>query len=96
MEPFTPLSVVDQLVAHLRGAIAKGELGDSMPGIRNLAGTLGVSSNTVRAALERLRDEDSLKPQGHGRPYRIILPEDFLRQAYRVTLLVHNREDLQM
>jgi DNA-binding transcriptional regulator YhcF (GntR family) len=55
MEPFTPLSVVDQLVAHLRGAISRGELGGSMPGIRRLAGMLGVSSNTVTAALERLQ-----------------------------------------
>ena len=95
MEPFTPLSVVDQLVAHLRGAIARGELGGNMPGIRQLAGTLGVSSNTVSAALERLRDEDFLKPQGHGRPSRIVLPADFVRPAYRVTLLLYDREDLQ-
>ena len=96
MEPFTPLSVVDQLVAHLRGAIARGELVGNMPGIRHLAGTLGVSPITVRAALERLSDEDFLKPQGNGRPSRIILPEGFVRPAYRVTLLLYDREDLQM
>ena len=96
MEPFTPLPVVEQLVEHLRGAIARGELGGSMPGIRHLASTLGVSSNTVAAALERLSREDFLKPQGHGRRSQIVLPEDFVRPAYRVTLLLYDREDLQV
>lgn len=96
MEPFTPLSVVEQLVEHLRGAIARGELGGSMPGIRHLASTLGVSSNTASAALERLSREDFLKPQGQGRRSRIVLPEDFVRPAYRVTLLLYDREDLQV
>jgi DNA-binding LacI/PurR family transcriptional regulator len=96
MKPFTPLSAVDQLVAHLRGAIARGELGDSMPGIRRLASTLGVSTKTATAALERLESEDFLKPQGHGRPSLIVLPEDFVRPAFRVTLLLYEREDLQL
>lgn len=96
MEPFTPLSVVEQLVGHLRGAIARGELGGSMPGIRHLASTLGVSSNTVAAAIERLSHEDFLKPQGHGRRSQIVMPEDFVRPSYRVTLLLYEREDLQV
>ena len=96
MKSFTPLSAVDQLAAHLRGAIARGELGDSMPGIRRLASTLGVSSNTVTAALERLESEDFLEPQGHGRRSRIVLPEGFVRPAFRVTLLLYERDDLQL
>ncbi len=96
MEPFTPLSAVDQLVAHLREAIARGELADSMPGIRHMASTLGVSSNTVSAALERLESENLLKPQGHGRRSLIVLPEDFVRPAFRVTLMLYEREDLQL
>jgi len=95
MEPFTPLSVVEQLVAHLRGAITRGELGGSMPGIRRLASTLEVSSNTVTAALERLEREGFLEPQGHGRRSRIVLPEDFVRPAFRVTLLPYERADIQ-
>jgi DNA-binding LacI/PurR family transcriptional regulator len=96
MQPFTSLSVVDQLVAHLRGAITRGELGDRMPGIRRLAGMLGVSSNTVAAALERLASEDFLKPQGHGRRSRIVLPDEFARSAFRVTLLPYERADIQL
>lgn len=96
MEPFTPLSVVDQLVAHLRSAITRGELGDAMPGIRSLASTLDVSSNTVTAALERLAREGFLLPQGHGCRSRIVLPKDFVKSACRVTLLLYEREDLQL
>jgi len=96
MESFKALTVVDQLVAHIRGVISRGELGGSMPGIRRLASTLGVSSNTVTAALERLESEDFLKSQGHGRRSQIVLPEDFVRPAFRVTLLLYEREDLQL
>ncbi len=96
MEPFTPLSVVDQLVAHLRGAITRGELGGSMLGIRRLANTLEVSSNTVTAAFERLERDGFLESQGPGRRSRIVLPEDFVRSAFRVTLLLYEREDLQL
>jgi DNA-binding transcriptional MocR family regulator len=88
MEPFTPLSVVDQLVAHLRGAISRGEFGDTMTGIRNLASTLDVSANTVTAALERPEHEVFLEPQGHGCRSRIVLPKNFVRTAHRVTLLL--------
>jgi DNA-binding LacI/PurR family transcriptional regulator len=96
MEPFTPLSVAGQLVAHLRGAITRGELGGSMPGIRRLASMLGVSSNTVIAALEQLERENFLKPQGHGRRNRIVLPDGFARPAFRVNLLLYERADLQL
>ncbi len=96
MEPFTPLSVVDQLVAHLRGAISRGEFGDTMPGIRSLASSLDVSANSVTAALERLENEGFLEPQGHGCRSRIVLPKNFVRTAYRVTLLLYEREDLQL
>ena len=96
MEPFTPLSVVDQLVAHLRGAITRGELRGGMPGIRKLASTLGVSSNTVAAAMVRLESEEFLEPQGHGRRSRIVLPEDAARSAFRITLLPYERADVQL
>ncbi len=94
MQHFTPLSVVDQLVAHLRGAITRGELGGSMPGIRRLASALGVSSNTVTAALARLQKEDLLKPQGHGRRSQIVQREDLARSAFRVTLLPYECADI--
>jgi DNA-binding LacI/PurR family transcriptional regulator len=96
MEPFTTLSAVDQLAAHLRRAITSGELRGAMPGIRRLARTLGVSSNTVAAAVERLEEEKFLEPQGHGRRSRIVLPADFVKPSFRVTLLPYERADVEI
>lgn len=96
MEPFTPLSMVDQLVTHLRGAILNGELRGSMQGIRSLASSLDVSSNTVTAALERLEREGFLEPQGHGCRSKIVLPKNHVRKAHRVTLLLYERADLKL
>lgn len=96
MEFFKPLSVAEQLVAHLRDAISKGELSGSMPGIRYLANSLGVGSNTVTAAVEQLEREGFIKPQGPGCRSLIVLPEDFVKPTFRVTLLLYEREDLQL
>jgi DNA-binding LacI/PurR family transcriptional regulator len=96
MEPFTPLSVVDQLVARLRDSISIGELSGTMPGIRKLASALGVSSNTVIAAVEQLEREGFLQSQGHGCRSQIVLPEDFVRPAFRVTLLLFERSDIHL
>lgn len=96
MEFFKPLNVVEQLVAHLRTAISKGELSGHMPGIRSLATRLGVSPNTVTAAVEQLEREGYLQPQGHGRRSLIVLPEDHVRPAFRVTLLPYERVDVQL
>lgn len=96
MEPFTPLSVVDQLAAHLRDAITKGDLRGGMPGIRRLAGMLGVSPNTVVATIARLESEGFLLPQGHGRRSRIVLPEHVSTPAFRVTFLAYERADVEL
>lgn len=96
MEFFRPLSVAEQLVAHLREAISKGELSGHMPGIRSLASSLGVSSNTVTAAVLQLEREGFLKPQGHGCRSLIVLPDDFVRPSFRVTLLPYERADIQL
>lgn len=96
MDPFKPLSVVEQLTAHLRAAITKGELDGNMPGIRRLASNLGLSSNTVTAALIRLEKEGFIDPQGHGRKSRIVIPDGIKRPAFRVTLLPYERADIQL
>lgn len=96
MKPFKSLTVVEQLTAHLKEGISEGELRVNMLGIRSLADSLGVSSNTVTAAVEQLEREGFLEPQGHGRRNLIVLPEDFVRPAFRVTLLLYERDDLQL
>jgi DNA-binding LacI/PurR family transcriptional regulator len=96
MNYFKQLSVVEQLVSHLRDAISKGELSDTMPGVRKLANTLGVSSNTVIAAVEQLEKEGFLESQGHGRRSRIVLPENFSKPGFRVTLLLYEHADISL
>lgn len=96
MDHFKPLSVVGQLVVYLRDAISKGELTDTMPGIRKLASNLGVSLNTVIAAVEQLEKEGFLEHQGHGRRSKIVLPENFSKPGFRVTLLLYERVDIQL
>lgn len=96
MDFFKPLNVTEQLVAHLRDAISKGELSGYMPGIRSLATMLGVSSNTVTAAVEQLEREGFLKPQGHGRRCMIVLPENYAQPAFRVTMLSYEKADIQL
>ena len=93
MQPFTPLTVVDQVVAYLREAILRGEWSGTMPGIRRLAGTLGVSSNTVIAAVGRLEREGFLQPRGPGRRSRIVLPKGTAPQALRVAILLYENSD---
>jgi DNA-binding LacI/PurR family transcriptional regulator len=96
MEPFRPLTVVEQLAQHLRGSIARGEIVDTMPGIRRLATLLAVSSNTVTAAMEQLEREGFLEQRGHGRRCKIILPESLEKPAFRITLLPYERADVQL
>ena len=61
-----------------------------------MACNLNVSSNTVTAALEQLEREGFLNTQGHGRRSRIILQEDYIRRAFRVTLLPYERADIEI
>lgn len=96
MEPFQSLTAVEQLAAHLREGILKGEMRGNMPGIRKLAAALGVSSNTVYAAVGQLEREGFLQSQGHGRRSRILLPEGAGRSVFRVTLLPYERADVQL
>ena len=96
MEFFKPLTASEQLVVHLREAISKGDLTGHMPGIRSLATSLGVSSNTVTSAVEQLEREGFLKPQGHGRRSRIVIPEGMIRPKFRVTLLPYERADIEL
>ena len=96
METFHSLTVVEQLAAHLREGISKGALSGNMPGIRRLAAMLGVSSNTVVAAIEQLEREGVVQAQGHGRRSRIVLPEGAVRPKFRVTFLPYERADAQL
>src|SRR5260370_21209142 len=66
-EAEVPLGV--QLAWALRSRIGEGRLqpGRRLPGLRELAETIGVNLNTVRAVYQRLQQEGLLEtPQGSG------------------------------
>lgn len=90
------MTVVDQLANYLRELIISGELGETMPGIRKLAGILGVSSNTVSAAIEQLSMDLLLVPQGHGKRSKIATIEEMNKPTFRLTMLPYERADVEI
>jgi len=74
MKAFHPLSTVAQLAGHLREEVLQGSLGGTMPGVNQLAATLGVSPKTVIAAVKQLEREGILQGQGPRRRNRIVVP----------------------
>lgn len=96
MDPFQSLTVSEQLVVHIRNLISTGDLSGSMPGVRKLAKMFGVSSNTVVAAVEQLEREGFLESQGHRRQSKIVLPDNFVRSKFRVTLLLYEHVDIEL
>ena len=96
MHTFKSLTVAEQLAEHIRKRIMTGELSGDMPGIRRLSNTLGVSSNTVMAAVGQLEHEGFLLPQGQGRRSRIARPEGTPKPRFRVTFLPYERADMQL
>jgi len=74
VKAFRPLSTVEQLAGHLREEVLRGSLGGSMPGVNQLARSLGVSPKTVIAAMKQLEREGMLQGQGPRRRSRIVLP----------------------
>ena len=63
IDPTSPLALHEQVAAAIRRAIADGEAGpgERLPPARDLAGVLGVNTNTVLRALRTLRDEGLLE-----------------------------------
>jgi len=54
-----PTPLFEQIVSQIKGAVAEGklEIGQSLPGVRELAEGLGVNLHTVHKAYQRLRDQ---------------------------------------
>ena len=92
MNAFHSLSAVEQLAGHLREEILRHGLGGSMPGIKRLAETLGVSPKTVTAAMKLLEREGVLRGQGPRRRNRIVKQEPLERgQRLRVAILDYDQ-----
>ena len=86
------LSAVEQVAAHLRERLLRGEWGETMPGVRPLVDELGVNHKTVKSALRLLEDEGLLENQGRGIQRRIVLPEGHAPAGLRVALLLFDAQ----
>jgi len=93
MRPFQPLSTTDQLVMHLREEIYQGRITREMPGINQLANTLGCSPRTVIGAVQQLEHEGLITKQGAGRPSLITPEKSISTPTLRVQLMMYDRED---
>ena len=92
MEPLIVLSAVEQVAAHLRERLLRGEWGETMPGVPSLVDELGVNHKTVKSALRLLEDEGLLENQGRGIQRRIVLPEGHAPAGLRVALLLFDAQ----
>lgn len=93
MRAFTPLSNVDQLVAHLRNEIRDGSLSGTMPGVASLVRDLGVGTKTVVAAMKQLERDGLLVPQGMRRGRKIVVTDDLGVTSLRVRILLYTADD---
>ncbi len=96
MRPYRYTSSVEQLAAHLRGEIHRGELIGQMPGVDRLAAILGCSQRTILGALKLLEHEGLLAKQGAGRPSRITPETGSEARSLRVAILLGLPEDIRL
>jgi DNA-binding LacI/PurR family transcriptional regulator len=73
VHPFRQRSVIEQIADHLRHGFRNGHWCGQLPGVRSLVRELGVSKDTVEAALHLLEAEGSLHSGGPGRRKQIVV-----------------------
>ncbi len=93
MNPFNPLSSVEQLAEHIKEEIRTGRLSGNMPGVAKLVNQLGVGTKTVVAAMALLENEGILLPQGMRRGRRIVMADGLGVSSLRIQILLYNKSD---
>lgn len=88
MSLFRRKSLIAQISEHLRRDLAAGRWHGQLPGVRTLAEHLGVSKDTVRAALRILERENVLRPGGAGKRRCITSRNTEHRSGLRVAILL--------
>jgi len=76
MHPFRQRSLIEQIADHLREGFRNGHWRGQLPGVRSLVRELGVSKDTVEAALRLLEADGSLQSAGPGRRKEIVAPRN--------------------
>jgi DNA-binding LacI/PurR family transcriptional regulator len=90
------LSAVEQVAAHLRLEILRGQWSGHLPGVDRLAPELGVSRKTLEAALRQLEVEGVLKRHGPRRRRSIEAPGNQLQTTLKVSILLSEVADRQL
>lgn len=85
---FRRQSLIAQIAEHVRQGAREGRWGRYVPGVRTLATELGVSKDTVRAALRILEKENSVTSEGAGNRRRITGGPPERRRGLRVAILL--------
>lgn len=90
MQPLRRQTLVEQTAQHLREGISARHWAEYLPGVVSLATELGVSRDTVRAAIQLLEQEGALKAGGAGKRRMIIRRRNHLtsHRALRVAILL--------
>jgi DNA-binding LacI/PurR family transcriptional regulator len=88
------VSTAKQLADYLRGELTRGHWHGKMPGVIRLADELGVSRDSVEAALIELEREGLLQAQGRGKR-RTIVTEGMatMKRALRVMVFLGEPAD---
>ncbi len=95
MRKVSKASAADQAAAVLREECLAGRWRDRLPGVRVLAGLLGVSAPTVGAALARLTTQGVLTNEGPRRAFRLAeVPPRFLTHDHPRRLLLLTPDEL--
>lgn len=88
MTLFRRQSLIAQIVEHIRHGLTNARWGRQLPGVRTLAAELGVSKDTVRAALKILESENYISPGVVGKRRKITGGHAGPRCGLRVAILV--------
>lgn len=91
MRPLHRLSIAEQTAALLREGLKAGRWREGLPGVLRIAADLGISKDSVRAALRLLEAEGTIAAQGHGRRRQLAEAGRRNPQTLRVGLLLHDR-----
>jgi len=86
--PIRRQSLSEQTAAHLREAMRAGRWQEGLPGVRRLAADLGVSRDTLRAAMRLLEADGQIQAPGHGRRRQVVGRDRTERRAIRVGVLL--------
>lgn len=92
--PLVLLTHAEQVAAYVRGELARGRWGESLPGIQRLGMDLAVNHNTVEAGLRLLEKEGLVVSQGHGRPRRVVAgAAGAAKRSLRISILLYEAGD---